>query len=1334
MVIIQQYNKMTTYSFIKYDVLKDIMYFKSTPTPDFKQQVKTGGISTEQDREVIEGIQATYNNLIPQDAFDYIKSYLEAIPELDLNNSKNITLKVEIDEDTNEVGTVLIVSQNTNRTLTTINVPTNDWPTPIASKIKLPVKYPTLAKCGNCLKFTFGINNEFNFVGNLGGQWDGSFRNGQKVYQFNLPDYSNPNTYGNTTDYRIFWKPNITGTFSIYGGGTLNINNEAKWIAVPSSSIGTVNELSNTTFFHALSNTSASCPFTPNPTNSGWNFRGDQGFFLLELSQTGVTELGATKCPQFIPTPGDVDWGYNCGPNGCVEALSGSVGTYATLTQCQASCSIETTQSFEYRCTFDGCQPIPSGSGGFATLAECEANCVIFPPEPPFEYVCNIEGVCVEAPSGSGGYLTIAECEASCSAPPPPPVYEYNCTPNGCVQVPSGSGSYATLAECEATCNIPVITECNCSGNLVSITNSNFSSGFDSWTYSPNPTLPGVGGWSFIPNKVRASVQENFNSVNVSNVYLSQLNVLTVSCSYEICFQAWSGTPGMTSSFVSVDTGNYTTNLPPITPQLTTTPTAYTLIISNTQTPDLTFFLSSPGDKIFIDGICVKQTYCPPPPPPTDPTGSELCIITGSTYCYEDIEYDCTCPAGYTSDGSGSCIADSPILVHKQLTSNGGLIPTYLNVDDNYFFVRGSGLWGRYNAVLYYNYNPVTGLPTSSIGTGSVSSPENPSPYFGDSRVFNSAYTFDWLKQPFWRNTVPTPGTSETISYASLSGFAAQLMKVAEPIPAGWYGGGSFLNVTSSKTYYVGLMADDLFRFTISGSSGIQVISPTNTGFNGLNNSVYPQRNYGTNPYLPWNGSSYNSSVTPGAQSGGNMSYGCLHIYPIQLDAGCYYVKLEADDTNSVVSGLGGVIFDMTGEEILNASSSANLNIIWDSRTDLLYSFSNGITASCPPGSTPLGSDNCDLCEKSIELPCGNCVECFNGLLYNSYVVDAGSPHLKGRGNGGIVCTAPLLNPINTWVIPDQNDWNTLITYLNGFTPSNLTPSGSYGVTSGGKMKDYTRDTIASCWNLPNIGAQTDEDNSGWAGTASGRRLPTTTNGIFEGLGFDGYWWVSNSTNFQTNPSTMAVINLKHWSNDVYRYEVLKNHGCSIRLVRPAEPGEVNGTIILDAYVGTNNKSYDGIVIGTQVWLTKNLSETQFNNGFPISTTVSGWTTSLSTAAKRACYYNDNSSNNSILKGNIDPSTGLCYEYPTWFVYKKCGGTDLLIQTEPGATSTPGEVQKADDLSCWEFVEETQSNSGITYQLYITGNYFENNTTVYNGCEECTAIHTIYLNFGSKNC
>jgi hypothetical protein len=128
------------------------------------------------------------------------------------------------------------------------------------------------------------------------------------------------------------------------------------------------------------------------------------------------------------------------------------------------------------------------------------------------------------------------------------------------------------------------------------------------------------------------------------------------------------------------------------------------------------------------------------------------------------------------------------------------------------------------------------------------------------------------------------------------------------------------------------------------------------------------------------------------------------------------------------------------------------------------------------------------------------------------------------------------------------------------------------------------------------------------------------------------------------------------------------------------------------------------------------------------------WDDTLTTANKFACYYNNSSLNANLPTGNVNPVTGRCYEYPTWYVYRKCGGTDLLIQTNSGSTTSPGRVQKADDYSCWEFVGEVQTNTDITYQLYIEGNYFENNPTVYVDCEECNEIHTIYMTFGSKNC
>jgi len=1426
---------MTTYSFIKYDVLKDIMYFKSTPTPDFKQLIKADGISTEQDREVIEGVQSTYNNLIPQDTSEYIKSYLEDIPELDLSKSNYITLKIEIFEN-NTVGTILIISQNTNRTLTTINVPTNDWPTQIASKLKPEVKYPVLGKCKNCLKFTFQKDNVFNFVGNLGGEWDGSFRNGQKVYRFFLPDYTFPSN-GASTDYRIFWKPNITGAFPLYGGGTLNINNEAKWIAVPSASIGTVNELSNTTFFHALSNTSASCPFTPNPTNPNWNFQGNKGKFLLEIANTGITEFGVTKCPQFFPTPGNVDWGYNCGPNGCVQSPSGSVGTYATLAQCQVSCSIDPTQSFEYRCTINGCIPIPSGSGGYLTLAECEAKCITNPPNPPIEYVCNLEGNCIPAPSGSGGYPTLAECQASCSVPPPPPpVYEYVCTQNGCIQVPSGSGGFATIGECEAVCNPPLPTECNCSGNLVPISNPNFSQGLDSWTYSPNPVVPGVGGWSFVPNKARASVQEVFNSLNVSNTYLSQLNVLTVSCSYEICFQAWSGTPESTSSFVSIDTGNYTTNLPVVTTPLSTFPTAYTLVISNTQTPNLTFFVSSPGDKIFIDNICVKQIYCPPPTDPIVSPTSSL-ILTGSTYCYTDIEYDCTCPEGYVSNGSGSCIQNGFLTIsasvglYTPLTvtpsdlaglnfTNTNVIPGFsvnqpsdpfaYNIPSDLGYVAGyiPALMGMAPPNLYYDWN--------FNGSGN-SSTNNSSPFSGSSLVYNTQYTFDILKSNFWYQ--PDLGLVNTDGDQNwLSRWVFQLLrqtKAGLPWNNGtnnrWAGFGTTLDVPSNKTYYIGIIGQGATQIKIDGTT-ILCTSPSPTNIqpytvnfpnsthpaytqNGLaryptypngtyNWGVIPSPLYSLNPYIttPISSSYFNFYFqNPGpeyyfidpsqvfASIGKFLSGYNLYIYPVTMSAGCHQINFEScpdynQYCNNNQGGLGAIIFDMTAEQLVSASNYSDLNIVWDSTylepitssfaglssdgpvyyTYYLYTYpvntipsSSSYLSWCPTGSTPVGGNPCNGCftTESIttSVPCGNCVECTHGLLYNGYVVDAGGPTYTGRGAAGIVNINPSDNPINTWKIPENNDWYDLITFVNNsISPSSATPIGSYGVEVGGKLKDYTRDLIATCWEFPNAGAQTDDFSSGWNGVAGGTRNNV---GTFSGLKLEGYWWTANST-LSSSPLKLAAVNLKHYSNEVYRDNLWKSYGCSIRLVRPVEPGEVSGDLILDAYTGNDGTKYNGIVFGNQVWITVNLSETKYNDGSDITfqSDPNIWDNTLTTAEKFSCYYNNQSVNVNLPTGNVDPITGLCYEYPKIYVYRKCDGSGFLAQTEPGPTITPGEVIRANDLVCWEFFAEYSSSPNIIFTEYYTGNYFDFNPTIYNSCEECNAIHTIYMTFNTKNC
>jgi hypothetical protein len=78
--------------------------------------------------------------------------------------------------------------------------------------------------------------------------------------------------------------------------------------------------------------------------------------------------------------------------------------------------------------------------------------------------------------------------------------------------------------------------------------------------------------------------------------------------------------------------------------------------------------------------------------------------------------------------------------------------------------------------------------------------------------------------------------------------------------------------------------------------------------------------------------------------------------------------------------------------------------------------------------------------------------------------------------------------------------------------------------------------------------------------------------------------------------SNLYTRELKHFSDDVYRNIYTKNYGFSLRLVRPAAAGEVTGTIVSGEYAGNDGTLYDGIVIGTQVWIDKNLSETKYND------------------------------------------------------------------------------------------------------------------------------------------
>jgi hypothetical protein len=614
-----------------------------------------------------------------------------------------------------------------------------------------------------------------------------------------------------------------------------------------------------------------------------------------------------------------------------------------------------------------------------------------------------------------------------------------------------------------------------------------------------------------------------------------------------------------------------------------------------------------------------------------------------------------------------------------------------------------------------------------------------------------------------------------------------------------WFGCGTSINIPITKTYYVMISAGLEYKMKLNGVTILKT-NPLQTFLPNFTTTYYPEYKkqqyarspatattglgslpspfYGLNPYIAGYISGSWGHVGAGAlwSTTANFTFALpnhlvglsnVSIYPVTLTPGCNIINIEARAGGSCGQAwIGAAIFDNTAAEIANATSINDLNITWDTSylpnlspltpdpfpnipyfpTPPIYLYGyNPLSeplpasyiSSCPTGSVPISGSACNGCLVTGStytptiIPCGSCIECTHGRLYNGYVVDAGGYIFQGRGPGGIINTGSM--NASTWVIPAETDWDTLITYTNGgVAPPTIT--GSLGTTAGGELKDYTRDLNATCWENPNIGAQTATGSSGWVGTAGGKR---DNLGTYSGLGFEGIWWSANSSSVFPNPFQLYTRELKHSSSDVYRNIYTKNYGFSLRLVRPAIAGEVNGAVIAGDYIGKDGTLYDGIVIGTQVWIDKNLSETQYNNGSTISLTTNPttWGNAInSPTTASSCFYDNDPNNGVISSGNIDPLTGECYTFPSFYVYQKCGTSEYLVQNISGSTITPGEVQKDSNQDCWEFTNIATGLPNYPSQTLYTGNYFSGSNYVYNDCDECNAIHTIYMKFGTKNC
>lgn len=206
----------------------------------------------------------------------------------------------------------------------------------------------------------------------------------------------------------------------------------------------------------------------------------------------------------------------------------------------------------------------------------------------------------------------------------------------------------------------------------------------------------------------------------------------------------------------------------------------------------------------------------------------------------------------------------------------------------------------------------------------------------------------------------------------------------------------------------------------------------------------------------------------------------------------------------------------------------------------------------------------------------------YKGYLYNWFSIND-STQGDGRIDGGIVNINPLDNPINTWRMPNDSDWNATIFELDPLA----TFAPVWSNAAGGKMK-----TI-SCWSIPNSGAT---NSSLFSSQSSVYRDSTGT--FSDNNGEVSIYWSSDQDPTALFGSSYTLV---FDSTEVIQNYYEKQYGFKIRLTRPAECNENPGMIIPNAYKDNSGNLYDGIVIGTLVWTMTDLYDKRLNDSTAIS-------------------------------------------------------------------------------------------------------------------------------------
>lgn len=184
------------------------------------------------------------------------------------------------------------------------------------------------------------------------------------------------------------------------------------------------------------------------------------------------------------------------------------------------------------------------------------------------------------------------------------------------------------------------------------------------------------------------------------------------------------------------------------------------------------------------------------------------------------------------------------------------------------------------------------------------------------------------------------------------------------------------------------------------------------------------------------------------------------------------------------------------------------------------------------------------------------------------------------------------------WKVPNNADWSILINYLiNKHHYIYL-----FNLSRYLKSKNFVNSEYGWEYDL-DIHPRWDE-NSEHIGTDmfGFNLLPggIMTEGFnFMEIGSSSHYWSSS----KTTPKPYKNHGFKCIGNSSRFYGpiIYDNTALNIKLIKNELSDEENklkdGDILEDIYLGNDNKTYDGVKIGDQIWLVENLAETKYRNG-----------------------------------------------------------------------------------------------------------------------------------------